>query len=102
MRINLLWLFLLAASISFAQPDSSSRVKSERKNLLSYFKNGKAGGHLRYYFMATDNESGLTDYYANAVGGGLRFETASFYGFHFGVAGFYIFNIGSSDMSPAR
>jgi len=99
MRINLLWLFLLAASISFAQPDSSSRVKSERKNLLSYFKNGKAGGHLRYYFMATDNESGLTDYYANAVGGGLRFETASFYGFHFGVAGFYIFNIGSSDMS---
>jgi hypothetical protein len=92
-------LFFLTAFSSFAQNDSTKALKPESKTLLSYFKNGKSGGHLRYYFMATDNEAGLSDYYANAVGGGLRFETASFYGFHFGVAGFYIFNIGSSDMT---
>jgi hypothetical protein len=49
--------------------------------------------------MATDNESGLTDYFANAGGGGIRFETARFKGFQFGVSGFYIFNLGSSDLT---
>ncbi len=49
--------------------------------------------------MATDNEQNLTDYYANAAGGGLRFETAPFRRLQFGVSGFYIFNIGSSDLS---
>lgn len=92
-------LLLLMASTSFAQTDSILAQKRVSETLLGYFKNGKSGGHLRYYFMATDNETGLTDYYANAVGGGLRFETASFHGFHFGIAGFYIFNVGSSDLS---
>jgi hypothetical protein len=99
MRLFLIGLFLGIANTSFAQSDSASASKPMTKSLLSYFKNGKSGGHLRYYFMATDNETGLTDYFANAVGGGLRFETASFYGLHFGVAGFYIFNVGSSDMT---
>lgn len=80
-------------------PEENETKKEEKKNLLSYFKNGHSSGHLRYYFMATDNERGLTDFYANAVGGGLRFETASFHGFHFGVAGFYIFNVGSSELT---
>jgi hypothetical protein len=51
--------------------------------------------------MATDNDNNLTDYYANAGGGGIRFETAKFHGFQFGVSGFYIFNLASSDLSKA-
>jgi hypothetical protein len=27
-------------------------------------KNGNFSGHFRYFFMGTDNETGLTDYYA--------------------------------------
>lgn len=57
--------------------------------------------YFRYYFSASDNDHGLTDYYANVVGGGLRFETAQFKGFQFGISGFYIFNIGSSDLSQS-
>lgn len=68
-------------------------------SILHAFKAGRFNGHFRYFFMATDNKSGLTDYYANAVGGGLRFETARFHGFQMAVSGFYIFNIGSSDFS---
>jgi hypothetical protein len=67
--------------------------------LLKAFKNGQMDGHFRYYFMATDNADGLTDYYANAVGGGLRYETGLFHGFKFRVSGFYIFNVGSSDLT---
>jgi hypothetical protein len=48
--------------------------------------------------MATNNESGLSDYYANALGGGVKFETAKFHNFQFGVSG-YIHNVGSSDLS---
>lgn len=68
-------------------------------SLLYAFKRGQTHGYLRYYFMATDNASGLTDYYANAVGGGLRYETRQFHNFQFAVSGFYTFNIGSSNMA---
>ena len=70
-------------------------------SILGAFKGGKVQGHFRYFFMNTVNEGSLTDYYANAAGGGLRFETAKFHNFQFGISGFYIFNIGSSDMTKA-
>jgi hypothetical protein len=40
--------------------------------------------------MATNNESGLSDYFANALGGGVKFETAKFHNFQFGVSGYFI------------
>ena len=49
--------------------------------------------------MSTQNKKALTDYYANAAGGGIRYETAKFHGFQMAVSGFYIFNIGSSDFT---
>lgn len=70
-------------------------------SLLSAFKKGHFNGHFRYFFMSTQNQNGLTDYYANAAGGGLRYETAKFHGFQFAVSGFYTFNIGSSDLGKA-
>jgi hypothetical protein len=78
--------------------------QSEEKNvtdtmtLLNAFRKGKVNGHFRYYFSTTDNTGDLTDYYANAVGGGLRFETATFKGFSTGISGFYVFNAGSADL----
>jgi hypothetical protein len=68
-------------------------------SILAAFKRGHVNGHFRYFFMATDNASGLSDAYANAAGGGLRYETAKLYGFQFAVSGFYLFNIGSSDLA---
>ena len=70
-------------------------------SLLSAFKRGHFNGHFRYFFMSTQNQKGLTDYYANAAGGGLRYETEKFHGFQFAVSGFFIFNIGSSDFTKA-
>lgn len=73
-------------------------IAYDTNSLLYAFKNGTTHGHFRYYFMATDNDGALTDYFANAFGGGLRYETQPFYGFGFGISGFYIFNIGSSNL----
>jgi hypothetical protein len=76
-----------------------SNEKIDSTSILHAFKNGNFSGHFRYFFMSTNNESGLSDYYANALGGGLKFETATFHNFQFGVSGYYIFNIGSSDFT---
>lgn len=71
---------------------------TDTSSLLHAFKKGQVNGHFRYFLMTTQNAKGLTDYYANAIGGGIRYETAKFHGFQFAVSGFYIFNIGSSDL----
>jgi len=102
---------LLAGNIVSAQHQEVSEKSDMYKgkqvqtvdttSLLSAFKRGHVNGHFRYFFMATDNRPGLTDYYANAAGGGIRYETARFHGFQFAVSGFYTFNIGSSDLSKA-
>ncbi|MFM1794493.1 MAG: hypothetical protein RL642_878 [Bacteroidota bacterium] len=69
----------------------------DTNSFLHAFKHGTASGHLRYFFMHTDNEKGLSDFYGNAAGGGLKFETAKFKGFQMGISGFFTFNIGSSN-----
>ncbi len=99
---------LLIGNILFAQHQEISekpemykgkQVQTEdTTSLLSAFKRGHFNGHFRYFFMSTQNQKGLTDYYANAAGGGLRYETAKFHGFQFAVSGFYTFNIGSSNL----
>lgn len=71
----------------------------DTNSILYAFKNGTTHGHLRYFFMQTDNAKGLSDYHAHAAGGGIKFETASYKGFQLGISGFFTFNIGSSDFS---
>jgi hypothetical protein len=68
-------------------------------SLLHAFRNGQFNGHFRNFFMATINEGDLTDYYANAIGGGLRFETAPFKGFQLGMSGYFIYNLTSVDLA---
>ncbi len=100
--------FLIPTCVSAQHQEVSERPEmykgkgkdsTDSKTVLSAFKNGSVQGHFRYFNMITLNEKDLSDYYANAAGGGLRFETAKFHNFQFGISGFYIFNIGSSDMT---
>ncbi|MFN5217605.1 MAG: OprD family outer membrane porin [Sphingomonadales bacterium] len=75
------------------------RDKTDTTSLQHFFRHGEFYGHARYYFMATDNEAGLTDYFANAFGMGIGYETGKFKGFQIGLSGFFIYNIGSSNLS---
>jgi len=91
----------LAAGNLFAQHQEIGEQPSiwkEKKqgtdstSLLHAFRNGNMSGHLRYFFMATDNEKMLSDYVAHAAGGGIKFETAPLKGFQLGISGFFTFN----------
>jgi hypothetical protein len=108
-RWLILWLFFSVAYVSLKAQHQDLQEKPKIWNgdrpagkdslsILSAFRNGKVNGHFRYFYSATDNTDDLTDYYAHAAGGGLRFETAEFHRLRFAVSGFYVFNLASSDL----
>ena len=82
-----------------ATAETNLSRKQDTTTLLSAFRRGHVHGHFRYFFMATENAPGLTDYYAHAAGGVINYETAPFKGFQFGASGFFAYNLGSSDLS---
>jgi hypothetical protein len=104
----ILLLFILITAVAQAQHQEMNEkpglwkekeTENDSTSLLSAFRRGTVSGHFRYYFMATENKGDLTDYYANAAGGGIKFETSKFKNFQLGVSGFFVFNIGSSNLA---
>ncbi len=89
---------LLFVGLTFYGFTQKSDVR-DSANLFSSFMNGKVSGQIRNFFMVTDNEKGLSDYYANAFGGKITYSTAKFKGFQLGVTQSFIFNLASSDFS---
>lgn len=87
-------------SFALAQ-EESVKIKvtdsvSFREKLLSQ---GVFHAHIRNYFMVTNNEKALTDYYALALGAGIGYESPLLHNFQFGMTGFFIFNVASSDLT---
>jgi hypothetical protein len=82
----------LLVSDAFGQVDTLSSEKMDgislNENLL---KQGKFHAHVRSYFMSTDNEKSLTDYYALAIGAGIGYESPVIHHFQFGLTGFFYF-----------
>jgi hypothetical protein len=62
-------------------------------------KGSKVDLHLRMYYMSTNNDKELSDYYALAFGGGLKYQTGIYKGFQFSVGGFFVWNLSSSDLT---
>lgn len=95
--ISLLFIFSTGALAQETESNAADTTKAS--TILAAFQKGKLHGQFRYFFMATDNEPGLSDYQAHALGGGISYRTAQFHGFQLGLGGFFIYNIGSSDLS---
>lgn len=101
-RIVTGFLFLMFASNAVSSQESNLQFqKKDSSSVLSAFRNGKTSGQFRYVFMKTNNQPGLTDYFANAAGGGIKFETARYKNFQLGLSGFFTYNISSSDLTKA-
>ncbi len=69
------------------------------KTLKDFFILGHAQGHIRNFTMATIHEGELQDYWTNATGGALKYETAEWYGLSLGVKGIFTYNTISSDLN---
>lgn len=84
-----------------AQTQIENNYAGDTTSLWYALKSGKMHGHLRYFFMSTQNTGSLTDYYANAIGGNLKFKTGTFHGFQLTVGASFSGNLASSDFSKA-
>ncbi|MCU0379626.1 MAG: OprD family outer membrane porin [Chitinophagaceae bacterium] len=100
---TLLILVILPLSSALAQHGedlpSNARATPDTNTLRHALRKGKFDAHFRLYYMATQNEQELSDYYALAFGGGVKYETGAYKGFRLGVGGFFTWNLASSDLA---
>lgn len=90
MKFYLMSLLMAAPLFLYAQESDST--------LRDLINRGTFSGHARYFFMGTINENNLTDYYASAIGAGIGYESPEVRHFRVAISGFFIHNIGSSDL----
>lgn len=91
--------FILLSLHTYSQSSSHSIYKKDSSGMIQSLVKGKFSGQARYFFMATDNQKGLSDYYANAVGAYLKYETDSFKKFTLAVSASAVYNVFSSDLT---
>lgn len=73
--------------------------KHEVSSLKDFFIHGHLHGHIRNHFMATLNEGELTDYWTNASGGAIKYETGNWKGLQFGIKGIFSYQTFSADLN---
>jgi len=87
-------------SVTILEAESHNPERSI-ETLKDVFGLGTISGHVRNYFINTINQGTLTDYYANATGGAIRFKSHRIFGFEFGVAGIFTYKLFSNDLNKA-
>jgi outer membrane porin, OprD family len=94
-------LFILSIAISTILFAQTPEKKDQDSTTLAYAlrKGSEVDLHIRLYYMSTNNEKELSDYYALAFGGGLKYQTGIYKGFQFTVGGFFVWNLASSDLT---
>lgn len=95
MKRIIIALFIVATFASFARAEGDS---VEVHSLKEIFSKGHWHGHFRNFFMATINYGELEDYWTNATGGALLYETAPWHGFNAGVRGIFTYRTVSANI----
>jgi len=88
---------VFAQHVDAVHPGGEDRV--DTNSLRHALRKGKINVNFRLYYMTTQNERPLSDYFALAFGGGIRYETGAYKGFRIGVGGFFTWNLASSDLA---
>lgn len=103
-RVLVLAAFILLHNILSAQDhhtEQEVRVDGDTtiNSLHQLFSKGKFFAHARSFVMATANKGVLSDYVAWGTGAGIGYESAVYKNLQFGVSGFFINNLASSDLT---
>lgn len=95
----LISLFLLFNLFSLQAQEPAGGKTIDTTTLRYALRKGTFDAQFRLYYMSTNNERPLTDYYALAFGGGVKYETGKFKNFQVGVGGFFTWNLSSSNLA---
>lgn len=94
---------LLQQTLSAQDHHTEQEVRIESDStihsLQQFFSKGKFFAHARSFVMATVNKGALSDYIAWGTGAGIGYESAVYKNLQFGVSGFFINNLASSDLT---
>ncbi|MFN8344315.1 MAG: OprD family outer membrane porin [Spirosomataceae bacterium] len=106
MNVNYLgigWFLWIVSNAGYTQGIHAYNSADKDTNTIKhFFENGRFYGHARSYSSATINQKALSNYYAWGVGAGIGYETPVFLKhFQFGLSGFFILNVASSDLAKA-
>lgn len=82
-------------AVTFAATHSDS---NKINTLSDIFTKGQFHGQIRNYYMATIHHSALPNYWTNAVGSSLHYQTASIHGFTAGITGNISYKTFSSEL----
>lgn len=95
-NVAVLFLLLVVAVSSFSQDDPLHKDTAQTGRIET---RGKFSGQLRYFFMATNNQSPLSDYSAHAISAQVKYQKrlGRYFGVGAGASGIY--NITSSDLT---
>lgn len=91
-----LWSQNAYGSMSENQNDTT-----ECKKLVHIFQKGHFSGQVRNFTMATLNQGLLHDYYANAAGATVHYQTHAIKGFSVGISGLFVYRLFSNDLTDA-
>ena len=97
-RASIFFFFLTLSNLLTAQENEISK-QTDTTSLQHALRKGHFEAHFRLYYMSTNNQRPLTDYYALAFGGGVKYETGKFKNFQVGIGGFFIWNLTSSNLA---
>ena len=78
--------------------DAQEQSIQKDSSLLRHFQMGTIQGHVRSFYSSTNNKNSNTEY-AYAVGGGLKFISKPLYHLQFGLSGFMMYNVFSTDLT---
>lgn len=91
---------MILAGLLYAQPIEKVDVRADTAgSVKSLLRRSNLHIHARTFAMGTVNQQELTDYYAFAMGAGMGFESARLYGLSFGMSGWAMANVASSDLN---
>jgi hypothetical protein len=78
---------------------SEGDTLKQTNGVLHFFLDGSLHGNIRNFTMSTINSGSLSDYYANAMGASIHYETATWKGLKFGLNGMFIYKMFSNDLN---
>jgi hypothetical protein len=91
---------ILLATLAFLSIEDAycQHHEEAEAGLLHSFSKGILSGQVRNFSMATINNDELTDYFANAIGASIHYETLPFKGFQIGLNGIFVYKTFSNNL----
>jgi hypothetical protein len=77
----------------------SLRNDTSVHSVSEFFSHGTFHGHARHFFMATVHPGHLNDYWVNALGGALGYNSARVKGFSLAIKGQFSYNVWSNELT---